>query len=332
MAKKAILITGVAGLIGSKLADWILHNHPEYNIIGVDDLSDGIASNVDPRIEVHFRDCAAPLDDIFIRHEIEYVFHFAARAAESMSGFNRMFFHSNNIVASGNIINHCISHNVKRLVFASSMSVYGNNKAPFTEDQIPLPIDPYGIGKYAVELDLYAAYLQHGLEYSIFRGHSIYGDKQNIWDRYRNVLGIWMRQILSGESITMYGDGTQRRAFTFIEDILPALWQCAVSEKTKNQTYNFGHDDEITLNMAAEKLANVVGSNLEIKHLPAIHEVKFAYCDHSKSRNELGLECSTPLFEGMKKMWLWAEKQPIREVKHWTRFEIDKGLYDMWKK
>lgn len=327
----AILITGAAGLIGSKLADWLLVNCPEYKIVGIDNLSDGYMSNVDSRVDFYSIDCIKPMDDIFQKYSIEYVFHFAARAAESMAGFNRCYFHTNNVVTSANVINHCIKYNVKRLIFASSMSVYGHNSAPFTEDQIPSPADSYGIGKYAVELDLAAAYKQHGLEYSIFRGHSIYGPKQSLWDKYRNVIGIFMRQILDGRPMTVYGDGSQTRAFTYIDDILPALWLCAIDPRTKNETYNFGNDSVTTISELSQMLGYIAGYS-EVNYLPPIYEVPAAFCDHSKAKMHLGMECPTSLYDGLVKMWDWAKIQPKRFVKEWDKFEIDNGLYTMWKR
>ena len=330
MGKKAVLVTGHAGLIGSKLCDWILTNHPEYDVIGIDDLSDGFIDNVDDRVISYWRSVVDPMDHIFQNYDIRYVFHLAARAAESMAGFNRMFFYTNNVVSSANVINNCIKYKVDRLVFASSMSVYGRNKAPFTEDQVPCPVDPYGIGKYAVELDLEAAYRQHGLEYSIFRGHSIYSDKQNMWDRFRNVLSIWTRQALNGEPMTIYGKGHQSRAFTFTDDILPALWMCAVDDRTKNEIYNFGNDNSMML-LDAIKIVSEVTGHRDIVHLPEIYEVQAAYCDHSKVKSELGMDCPTSLYDGYSKMWEWARRQPSRKLNDWDKFEITDGLYEMWK-
>lgn len=328
--EKAVLITGVAGLIGSNLADWILANRPEYTVVGVDDLSDGYLDNVDSRVHLYFRDAGSPLDDIFTAFDVEYVFHFAARAAEAMAGFNRCFFHSNNIVTSANVINHSIKYGVKRFVFASSMSVYGRNAPPFTEEQYPLPIDSYGIGKYAVELDLAAAYDQHGLEYSIFRGHSIYGPKQSLWDKYRNVIGIFMHRVLNNEPMTIYGAGLQRRAFTYIDDILPAIWMCATEDAMRNETYNIGADETVSIHDLYRMLSDITGFD-KVEYLPPIYEVLHAYCDHSKAKLQLNLNCPTPLYDGLRKMWKWAEAQPERSVKIWNRFEIENGLYGMWK-
>lgn len=330
LKRKSILITGCAGLIGSNLCDYVRRYYPEFHIVGIDDLSDGYEDNIHPEVDFYQRDAGSDLSDLFENYTIDYVFHFAARAAESMSGFNRRFFHTNNIVNSANIINYCIEYNVKRLVFASSMSVYGNNIVPFTEYQQPNPIDPYGIGKLAVELDLQAAFLQHGLEYCIFRGHSIYGPKQSLWDKYRNVIGIWMRQTLDGDPITIYGDGNQTRAFTYIDDIIPQIWEMATTDQCKNQIYNIGNSNVVRLIDLYKMLSEVTGYD-NCVYLDAIHESPHAYCDHAKSDDHLTKWTDTSLKDGLGKMWEWAKVQPKREIKTWNQFEIKKGLYDMWK-
>ena len=331
MAKDAILVTGCAGLIGSQMCRYILENYPEYEVVGVDNLSDGYASNVPDGVIACWRSVCDPLDDLFNRYNFKYVFHFAARAAESMSGFNRVYFHEQNIIGSANVINNCINFKVNKIIFASSMSVYGDNPTPFSEDQTPNPIDPYGNGKYMVELDLRAAYLQHGLNYAIFRGHSIYGPGQSLWDKYRNVIGIWMKAALDGKPYTIYGDGLQKRAFTYIDDILPALWLCATSDQANRQVYNFGNDHEVTLLELLDVVKSVTG-HTDTVHLPPIFEVHNAYCSHDKAKTELDLHCPTDLFAGVSKMWEWAKEQPEREVKIWDRFEVKEGLYDMWKR
>ena len=194
---KSVLITGIAGLIGSSLADWILDNQSGYQIIGVDNLSGGYKSNVDERVVFYEIDCASKeLKEIFSKHQPTYVFHFAAYAAEGLSPFVRAYNYQNNLVATANIVNECIRKDVKRLIFTSSMAVYGKGNAPFDEMQQPAPIDPYGVAKYACEMDIQIAGDQHGLDWCIIRPHNVYGIKQNIWDTYRNVLGIWMYQFL----------------------------------------------------------------------------------------------------------------------------------------
>jgi UDP-glucose 4-epimerase len=329
--KKSILITGIAGHIGANLAHWICKNHPEYNVVGIDDLTGGYYEFVPNCVEMYFTDCGTDLDYIFSKHDIQFVYHAAAIAAESAATFRRKYYYTNNIVNSANIINYCIKYNVDRLVYFSSMAVYGRNPAPFVETQTPAPIDPYGVGKYAVEMDLAAAKETHGLRWTIVRPHSVYGEYQNLWDSARNVLGIWMRQTLNGQPLSIYGDGTQKRAFTYVDDILEPLWQCVVNKNILWEVVNIGNDDEMTILEAAKACIEICGNEYGLKFMPAIHEVRNAYSDHSKARKILGLECKTSLREGLEKMWIWAKNQPLRKVRTIENFEIEEGIYEMWK-
>lgn len=165
--KKKILITGIAGLIGSKFAEYIIKNYnEEYEIVGIDSLIGGDINNIPTQIDFIKLDLATEdISKIFEDNKFEYVFHFAAYAAEGLSGFKRNFFHSNNILSTGNIINNCVNYSVKRLIFTSSMSVYGDRgEKRFDENDTPLPLDPYAIGKYTNELDIQSAGHQFGLD------------------------------------------------------------------------------------------------------------------------------------------------------------------------
>ena len=191
-----VLITGVAGLLGSRLSDWILENKPEFEVYGIDDLSGGYLENVDPRVHftnLNLSNSNTELTSVFGRIQPDYVFHLAAYAAEGLSPFIRTYNYDNNLRSTAAIVNECIRSNVKRLVFTSTLAVYGHGYGGiFDESQIPNPIDPYGVAKYACEMDIRIAGEQHGLDWCIIRPHNVYGIKQNIWDKYRNVLGIWM--------------------------------------------------------------------------------------------------------------------------------------------
>ena len=195
-----ILITGVAGLLGSRLADWIIENKPEVEVIGIDDLSGGYLENVNSKVNFWQMNLVDhPIDNCFQLHQFDYVFHFAAYAAEGLSPFIRQYNYNNNLVATARIVNNCIKYDVKRLIFTSTLAVYGHGYGGiFDETQVPKPIDPYGVAKYACEMDIQIAGEQHGLDYCIIRPHNVYGRKQNIWDKYRNVLGIWMYQHMNG--------------------------------------------------------------------------------------------------------------------------------------
>ncbi len=206
-----VLITGVAGLLGSRLADWIIETQPGVEVVGIDDLSGGYEENINPKVEFWRMNLVEhPIENCFEVHNFDYVFHFAAYAAEGLSPFIRQYNYENNLVATARIINNCIKYNVKRLIFTSTLAVYGHgNYGVFDETQVPKPIDPYGVAKYGCEMDIQIANEQHGLDYCIIRPHNVYGIKQNVWDKYRNVLGIWMYQHTNGEPMTIFGDGTQ---------------------------------------------------------------------------------------------------------------------------
>ena len=326
-----VLITGVAGLLGSRLADWIEH-HTECGIIGIDDLSGGYEENI-PNIVKFYQEnlSTANLDNIFEEHDIDVIYHFAAYAAEGLSPFIRKYNYQNNLLASTNLINHAIKHNIQRFVFASSMSVYGNiYNPPFSEDLQPRPIDPYGIAKYSVEQDLRVAYEQHKLPYTIVRPHNFYGRNQNIWDKYRNVLGIWMYQHLNGEDMTIFGDGTQTRAFSFIDDSIEPLWNSAVREEASKEIINLGGIDEISIKDVSEIVREVIGEG-NIVHLEGRHEVKHSIPTYQKSIDILGFEHKTSMKEGLTEMWKWAKEQPMKERFEWPEYELDKGIYSYWK-
>ena len=326
-----ILITGVAGLLGSRLADWLLDN-VECNIIGIDDLSGGYAENVDNRIkfyQINLVNCNK-LEHVFEKHKPDYVFHFAAYAAEGLSPFIRQFNYENNLIATTRLINQSIKHNIKRFVFTSTMAVYGINQPPFVESYQPAPIDPYGVAKYACEMDIHIAGDQHGLDWCIFRPHNVYGAKQNIWDKYRNVLGIWMYQYMNNMPLTIYGDGKQTRAFSYIDDCVPYFWKGAIEPTASKQIFNIGGDDHITINDACDMLIEVMGGGSKI-YLEERHEVKDAWVSHDKIKKIMNFKNSTNLREGLSKMWEWAQSQPNRKRKMWSSYELDKGIYNFWK-
>lgn len=326
-----ILITGVAGLLGSRLADWILDN-VKCNIIGIDDMSGGYVENVDPRVNLFKINLAnsEELENIFEKYKPDYVFHFAAYAAEGLSPFIRQFNYENNLIATTRLVNQSIKHNVKKFIFTSTMAVYGVNKPPFVESYQQNPIDPYGVAKYACEMDIQIAGEQHGLDWCVFRPHNVYGAKQNIWDKYRNVLGIWMYQHLNKMPLTIYGDGSQTRAFSYIDDCVPYFWKGAIEPAASKQIFNIGGDEHCSINEASDILIEVMGGGEKI-YLEGRHEVKDAWVSHDKIKTILNFKNPTNLKSGLTKMWNWAQTQKMRERKLWPSYELDKGIYDFWK-
>jgi len=327
-----VLITGVAGLLGSRLADWIIENKPEVEVIGVDDLSGGYIQNINPKVDFWQMNLTEhPIENIFDFHKIDYVFHFAAYAAEGLSPFIRCYNYDNNLKATAKIVNECIKHDVKRLIFTSTLAVYGHgNGGIFDETQQQSPIDPYGVAKYACEMDIQIAGEQHGLDWCIIRPHNVYGVKQNIWDKYRNVLGIWMYQHLNGEDMTIFGDGEQTRAFSFIDDSIEPLWNSAIRKEASKEIINLGGTEEISIKDASTILREVIGEG-KVTHLEPRHEVKHSIPTFQKSIDILGFEYKTSMKEGLTQMWEWAKEQPMRERFFWENYELEKGIYSFWK-
>ena len=332
MKNKTIIITGVAGLIGSRLSDWIINNHPDYNIVGIDDLSGGYIENINTKIKFYKLDLKdSKIKDIFTEHKPVYVFHLAAYAAEGLSPFIRQFNYQNNLVVTANIINECIRHNVKRLIFTSTLAVYGHGSGGiFSEEQIPKPIDPYGVAKYACEMDIQIAGLQHDLDWCIIRPHNVYGVNQNIWDKYRNVLGIWMFQHLNGDSMSIFGDGLQTRAFSYIDDSLEPLWNAAIKNNASKEIINLGGIEEYTILEANEILRKIIGGG-SVTFYEQRHEVKHSIPTWQKSVDILDFKHKTSLEDGLLKMWDWAKSQPNRKRFVWSQYELDNGIYNFWK-
>ena len=328
-----VLITGVAGLLGSRLASWIIEN-TDYEVIGIDDLSGGYTENIHNKVKFYkfnLNDLES-LKGVFEKEKITIVYHFAAYAAEGLSPFIRKYNYDNNLITSTNLITCSIQYNVSRFVFASSMSVYGDKyKPPFSEDMKQAPIDPYAVAKYAVEMDLEIAFKQHGLNYTIVRPHNFYGINQNIWDKYRNVLGIWMYQLLNKQNPTIFGDGSQVRAFSYVDDSILPFWNASQKNSCIGEIINLGGIKEHTINDACNVLINVTGQNLKPVHLEARHETKYAWSTWEKSVKLLDFKHRVDLEEGLSKMWEWAQKQPNRERFNWPKYELNKGIYEYWK-
>ena len=327
-----VFVTGCAGLLGANYTRHLLQNGHE--VIGIDDLSGGYKAFVPKGEKFSFvklnLERRKKLVDLFEEHKPDILFHFAAYAAEGLSPFIRNYNYRNNLICSANLINECIRQDTK-VVFTSSMAVYGEQQPPFTEDKRPQPIDPYGIAKYAVECDLKLAHEQFGLRYNIVRPHNVLGIYQNIWDRYRNVIGIFIRKTLNGQPILVYGDGEQTRAFSDIKYYMEPF--DLLHNDFDGEIFNIGADKYFTLNEVAEtvqKVGNKYGYDVPIEHGEPRHEVKHAYCDHTKAKSMLQFRDETNLEELIDSIFVWAMKQPNRKVKNMD-YEVTKDIYDYWR-
>ncbi len=260
------------------------------------------------------------------------MYHLAAYAAEGLSHFIKRFNYTNNVIGSVNLINAAINNGVKGFVFTSSIAVYGRSPVvPMTEETTPEPEDPYGIAKHAVERELAASRDMFGLDYMIFRPHNVYGPRQNIADRYRNVVGIFMNQILQDQPMTIFGDGTQTRAFSYIDDVAPIMAAALEEPRAWNQVFNVGADRPWQLNELAERVAAAMGVAPRIRHLEARHEVLNAHSSHEKIRSVLGGGDATTLDDGLRAMAEWVRQQGARASKPFEGIEVTKNMPPSWR-
>lgn len=326
------LVTGGAGFMGSHVADHLLKMG--HDVVILDDLSGGFRENVPDGAtfvegSITDRDLVSQL---FERHSFDNVYHLAAYAAEGLSHFIKRFNYTNNLIGSVNLINASVNHGVKCFVFTSSIAVYGAGQSPMSEEMIPVPEDSYGIAKLAVEQELRVSHEMFGLDYVIFRPHNVYGERQNIGDRYRNVVGIFMNQILRGEPMTIFGDGTQQRAFTHVDDVAPVIARSVESSGARNQVFNVGADVPYTVNELAKVVAEAMQANLNIAHLAPRNEVKVAYSDHSKAQSIFGKHGLKSLQEGITAMAGWVRSHGARESNVFEGIEIEKNMPASWAK
>jgi UDP-glucose 4-epimerase len=324
------LVTGAAGFIGSHVVEALIKTG--HKVVALDDLSGGFIDNVPAGaafVEGSLVDHLL-IEKLFHEHKFTYVFHLAAYAAEGLSHFIKRFNYTNNVVGSVNLINAAVNHNVKCFVFTSSIAVYGAGQTPMTEEMVPMPEDSYGIAKYAIEQDLKASHEMFGLDYVIFRPHNVYGEKQNIGDRYRNVVGIFMNQLLQGQPMTIFGDGEQQRAFTHISDVAPIIAQSASLPAARNQVFNIGADVPFTVNHLAKVISAALGRECNVKHLDPRNEVKLAFSDHSKAARIFGQREKMPLEQGIRLMADWVKTHGARESSTFKGIEITKNLPPSW--
>jgi UDP-glucose 4-epimerase len=328
--KSCSLVTGGAGFIGSHLAENL--GQKGHRVVVLDDLSGGFRENVPAGTTfVHgsILDVAL-LAELFERYRFNRVYHCAAYAAEGLSHFIKRFNYDNNLIGSVNLINAAVNFDVQCFVFTSSIAVYGAGQTPMSEDLAPEPEDPYGIAKLAVERELKVSHEMFGLPYVIFRPHNVYGERQNIGDRFRNVVGIFMNQLLRGEPMTVFGDGEQQRAFTHVRDVAPAIADSPEVAAARNRVFNVGADVPFTVNHLARVVAEAMGKPCVVTHLPPRKEVQVAFADHSRADAVFGSGPKISLEDGIRTMAKWAKAHGARTGGSCPEPEIRRNLPSTW--
>ena len=324
------LVTGGAGFIGSHLTNDLIN--AGHKVVVLDDLSGGFEENINSAatfVKGTITDYKL-LEDIFTTYKFDYVFHLAAYAAEGLSHFIKRFNYTNNLIGSVNLINEAVKHKVKCFVFTSSIAVYGAATPPMREDSIAIPEDPYGIAKLAVEQELRVTHEMFGLNYIIFRPHNVYGEYQNLGDKYRNVVGIFMNQLMQDIPLTIFGDGNQTRAFSYIGDVSPYIARSIDIKDAYNQVFNIGAEKDYTVNELAETVMKVMDKEGMIRYVAPRNEVVHAYSDHSKAAKILGFKQQFSLLEGITRMSTWAKTAGIKKSVTFKDIEITEKLPKVW--
>lgn len=325
------LVTGGAGFIGSHVTEHLVAKG--HDVVVLDDLSGGFKDNLiegSEFVKGSINDVNL-IDNLFDSHKFDYVFHLAAYAAEGLSHFIKRFNYNNNLIGSVNLINACINHDIKCFVFTSSIAVYGTSpELPMTEETRPHPEDPYGISKLAVEQELAVCKEMFGLNYIVFRPHNVYGERQNIGDKYRNVVGIFMNQILQGKSMTVFGDGEQTRAFSYIGDVAPIIADSIDFPHAYNQIFNVGADRPYSVNELAKAIAVSMGVEPKIRHMPPRNEVINAYSSHEKVESIFGTRELYSLEMGLQRMADWVKQHGARQSQKFDNIEVMKNFPLAW--
>ena len=330
--KKTSLVTGGAGFIGAHLVNELLRDD-NHQVVVLDDRSGGFLENVNPGatfIEGSILDVSL-INQLCEQYQFDYIYHLAAYAAEGLSHFIKRFNYQNNLIGSVNLINAAVNYDVKRFVFTSSIAVYGANQLPMHEALTPMPEDSYGIAKYAVEQELVAAKRLFDLDYTIFRPHNVYGELQNIADKYRNVIGIFMNKIMRDEPLFIFGDGEQTRAFTHIADVAPHIAQSVDIPETSCEIFNVGSDKHVSVNELADLVMTAMEKEVQVRYLQEREEVKHAYCTHEKFHKVFQTTSQVALPEGLGRMAAWAKSVGPRASTLFTDIEIRKNLPEGWK-
>jgi len=318
-----VFVTGVAGFLGSHFAKWAIDQ--DYEVVGVDNLSLGHKNNVPNGVKFYEYDLIDRRKNQELLKNIDFVFHAAAYPYDNFSLYAPFKITQNTFAITASLLSACLSHKVKRFVFCSSMSRYGDNPAPFTEDMPTRGLTPYAISKIAAENLLKNLSQVHDLDYVICIPHNIFGPQQSYNDPYRNAVSMIINQMLSKKSPFIYGNGEQKRVFTPVEDLISLFPALLFEDSLKKQTLNIGPDEEIvSLNELVSIINKITGQKLKAQHIPfRKQEVKVAYCSSEKARKLLNYKPSLSLESALENLVELIKKQGPSYFSHYQAPEFN---------
>jgi UDP-glucose 4-epimerase len=321
-----IFVTGIAGFLGSHIAAEAKTRG--WQVSGIDSFLGGDVCNVPAGVTCAAINCVDINDQPGILDGVDVVYHCAAAPYEGLSVFSPQMVYENTLMSTVAALRAAVNANVRRFIFCSSMSRYGDQQAPFTEDMPVKPVDPYANAKVAAESIVKNLCELHGMEWVIAVPHNIYGPGQRYYDPFRNVAGIMINRILLGKPPIIYGTGQQVRSLSYIADVSGPLMELATAD-VAGEVFNLGpdrEDDEVTI----ESLAHVIrfllghhGSDLWPEFYPARPaEVFEAHCSSWKARHMLGYKPHWELDQGLDEYIKWVKKKGAREFEYHLPVEI----------
>jgi UDP-glucose 4-epimerase len=317
-----VVITGVAGFLGSHLADAYLAKG--WKVRGIDNLLGGNADNVPEGVHFYQVD----LDDLQaitpIFKDADLVIHAACTAYEGLSVFSPSLVVRNTVQISVNAMTASIRHKVPKFVYMSSMARYGDNLGQvFDETLEPKPQDPYGIAKLSAERVLQNLAEVHGVDLVILVPHNIVGARQKFDDPFRNVASIMTNRMLQGKQPIIYGNGLQQRCFSFIQDVIAPIMIASESDEAVGEVINIGPDESpISILELAKRLAEIIDFKLEPVFMPGRpQEVPIALCSSDKARKLLGYKTTVTLDYGLQDLVDWIRPR-VKEFEYHLPIEI----------
>ena len=321
---KKIFITGVAGFLGSHLADRMINLG--YEVVGVDNLVGGFIENVNPKVKFFKEDCIDFEKMKEIMQGCDTVFHAACTAPDGFSLFSPHYITQNTFGITTSVLSAAAANNVKKFIYCSSMARYGKQPIiPYTEDMECMPSTPYGVAKLASEQVVRQICELNNINYTILVPHNIIGPRQNYVDPYRNVAAIMINRMLQNKQPIIYGDGEQKRSFSFVQDCVYCIERAIIQDDLNGEVINIGPDEEfVTVNQLAKEIAKNLNFDLNpiyVKDRP--NEVKLARCSSDKARRLLNYETKTTFESGIEQMIKEIKEKGPQEFKYIYPLEID---------
>ncbi len=327
-----VFVSGAAGFLGSHLADVFVQRGAD--VSGCDNMIGGDLSNLPEGIQFEEADCCDVNAMKRLTRECDVVYHCAAIATEGLSVFSPSLIAQHVYQNTAALLVGAASNKVGRFVNCSSMARYGDAQAPFTEETRPQPVDPYGIAKYAAELLVKNVADTHGFEYVIAVPHNIIGPKQKYDDPYRNVASIMINRMLQGKQPIVYGDGGQKRCFSFVQDCVDPLIKMGLQPGLSGEVINIGPDEEyVSILELARMIADLLDFDLDPIFVPdRPREVRYATCSADKARQLLDYQTKVSLRDGLQSIIEWVRANGTKPFEYHLPIEIDSPLVpNTWK-